>query len=89
MSDQDKLAAVRAAMPSPGGRIQMNTGSAGRSRPRWRPRWPLEAYERDFGRAPSTYYLDSVPRMEEARAAVAAGSARAPTIAIKHATRTG
>jgi L-cysteine/cystine lyase len=73
MSDQDKLAAVRAALPSLAAAIQLNTGSVG----------PIPAevaaamtqiadYERDFGRAQVEYWEETAQRIDEARAGVAA-----------------
>lgn len=91
MTDQDKLAAVRAALPSLSAAIQLNTGSAGPIPAEVAAAMAeLEAYERDFGRAQHEYYLDSVQRMEEARAGVAAvlGGDLAE-IAITHATTDG
>jgi len=91
MTDADKLAAVRAALPSLGSGIQLNTGSVG----------PLpaevaaaiaelEAYERDIGRAHLDDYHDLVDRMAEARAGVAAVlGADLDEIALTHATTDG
>jgi L-cysteine/cystine lyase len=91
MPDAEKLAAVRAALPSLGAGIQLNTGSAG----------PLpaevaaaiaelEAYERDIGRASYDYYLDALQRMDEARAGVAAViGGELSEIALTHATTDG
>lgn len=73
MADAEKLAAVRAALPSLASGIHLNTGSVG----------PMpaevaaamaeqEAYERDVGRAHHDYYLGFLDRMAEARAGVAA-----------------
>jgi len=73
MGDAEKLAAVRAALPSLGAGIQLNTGSAGPMPAEAAAAMAeLEAYERDIGRADFAYYLDSVQRMDEARAGVAA-----------------
>jgi L-cysteine/cystine lyase len=91
MSDADKLAAVRAALPSLSAAIQLNTGSAG----------PLpaevaaaiaelEAYERDFGRAQVEYWEEAKQRMDEARAGVAAVlGGELDEVAITHATTDG
>ena len=50
----------------------------------------LEAYERDIGRADFAYYLDSVQRMDEARAGVAAViGADLDEVALTHATTDG
>lgn len=73
MSDPDKLAAVRAALPSLAAAIQLNTGSVGPIPAEVAAAMAeLEAYERDFGRAQREYWMDSLQRMDEARAAVAA-----------------
>jgi selenocysteine lyase/cysteine desulfurase len=91
MSDQDKLAAVRAALPSLSAAIQLNTGSAGPIPAEVAAAMAeLEAYERDFGRAQFEYYMDSIQRMEEARAGVAAVlGGDLDEIAITHATTDG
>src|SRR5438874_3809691 len=73
MSDPDKLAAVRAALPSLSAAIQLNTGTCGPIPAESAAAMAeLEAYERDFGRAQHEYYLESVQRLDEARAGVAA-----------------
>jgi L-cysteine/cystine lyase len=73
MSDEDKLAAVRAALPSLSAAIQLNTGSAGPMPAEVAAAMrELEDYERDFGRAQAEYWLESEQRVDEARAAVAA-----------------
>jgi selenocysteine lyase/cysteine desulfurase len=91
MPDAEKLAAVRAALPSLGAGIQLNTGSVG----------PLPAetaaamaemadLERDRGRADFPYYLELVQRIDEARAGVAAVlGADLDEIALTHATTDG
>lgn len=91
MPDSDKLAAVRAALPSLAAAIQLNTGSAGplpaEAAAAMR---ELEDYERDFGRAQFEYYLESVQRMDEARAAVAAVlGGELDEVAITHAATDG
>ena len=71
--DAEKLTAVREALPSLSAGIYLNTGSVG----------PMPAetaaamadianYERDLGRAHPDYFVDSLARMAEARAGVAA-----------------
>ena len=73
MSDADKLAAVRAALPSLSAAIQLNTGSVGPLPAEAAAAMAeLEVYERDFGRAQAEYWADSVQRIDEARAGVAA-----------------
>jgi L-cysteine/cystine lyase len=91
MSDADKLAAVRAALPSLAAAIQLNTGSVGPM--------PAEAaaamaqladYERDFGRAQVEYWEESKQRIDEARAGVAAVlGGELDEIAITHAATDG
>jgi L-cysteine/cystine lyase len=50
----------------------------------------LETYERDFGRAQHEYYLDSLQRMDEARAGVAAVlGGELDEVAITHAATDG
>ncbi len=91
MSDADKVLAVRAAMPSLSAAIQLNTGSVGPIPTEVAAAMrELEDYERDFGRAQYEYYLDSLQRMDEARAAVAAvlGGDLAE-VAITHAATDG
>lgn len=73
LPDEEKLAAVRAALPSLGAGIQLNTGSAGPLPAEVAAAMAeLEAYERDIGRSTFDYYLDLVQRIDEARAGVAA-----------------
>jgi L-cysteine/cystine lyase len=91
MSDPDKLAAVRAALPSLSAAIQLNTGSAGPIPAEVAAAMTeLETYERDFGRAQYEYYLDSLQRMDEARAGVAAVlGGELDEVAITHAATDG
>ncbi len=91
LPDAEKLAAVRAALPSLGAGIQLNTGSVG----------PLPAevaaamaelatYERDIGRADVGYYDELLQRIDEARAGVAAViGADIDEVALTHATTDG
>lgn len=91
LPDAEKLAAVRAALPSLGAGIQLNTGSVG----------PLPAetsaamaelatYERDIGRADDGYYQELLQRIDEARAGVAAViGADIDEVALTHATTDG
>jgi L-cysteine/cystine lyase len=91
MPDAEKLAAVRAALPSLASGIQLNTGSCGPM--------PVEAvaamsqlvdYERDVGRADTAYYDELVVRIDEARAAVAAViGGELDEVALTHATTDG
>jgi L-cysteine/cystine lyase len=91
MSDAEKLAAVRAALPSLGAGIQLNTGTAGPMPAEVAAAMAeLEAYERDIGRATYDYYLDALQRMDEARAGVAAViGGELSEIALTHATTDG
>jgi L-cysteine/cystine lyase len=89
--DAGRLAAVRAALPALDAGIYLNTGSLG----------PLPAetaaamgeladYELRTGRAHVGYYEETLQRMAEARAAVAAVlTADAADIALTHATTDG
>jgi L-cysteine/cystine lyase len=73
MSDADKLVAVRAALPSLAAAIQLNTGSVGPMPAEAAAAMTeLEAYERDFGRAQIEYWHETLQRIDEARASVAA-----------------
>jgi len=91
MSDPDKLAAVRVALPSLSAAIQLNTGTAGPIPAEVAAAMAeLEAYERDFGRAQHEYHVDSLQRLAEARAAVAAVlGGDLDEIAITHAATDG
>jgi L-cysteine/cystine lyase len=91
MSDPDKLAAVRAALPSLSAAIQLNTGSAGPIPAEVAAAMrELEDYERDFGRAQYDYHLESLQRMDEARAGVAAVlGGDLDEVAITHAATDG
>ena len=91
MPDADKLAAVRAALPSLAAAIQLNTGSVGPLPAEVAAAMSeLEAYERDFGRALYDYHLDSLQRLDEARAAVAAVlGGELDEVAITHAATDG
>jgi L-cysteine/cystine lyase len=73
MAPDEKLAAVRAAIPSLAAGIQLNTGTSGPP--------PSEVlavmaeltdYERTYGRGQFDYYLEALDRRNEARAGVAA-----------------
>ena len=89
--DADRLAAVRAALPALEAGIYLNTGSVG----------PLpaetvaamheiSAYEQSTGRAHPDYWIDSLQRMAEARAAVAAVLvADVADIALTHSATDG
>jgi len=91
MPDAEKLAAVRAALPSLASGIQLNTGSCGPM--------PVDAvaamtqlveYERDIGRADAAYYEELLVRIDEARAAVAAViGGELDEVGLTHATTDG
>ena len=91
MADAEKLAAVRAALPSLASGIHLNTGSVGPMPAEVAAAMDeLEAYERDIGRAHLDYYLALLERMAEARAGVAAViGADLDEIALTHAATDG
>jgi len=91
MSDADKLAAVRAALPSLSSAIQLNTGSVGPLPAETAAAMAeLEAYERDFGRAQTEYWAESAQRIDEARAGIAAViGGDLDEVAITHAATDG
>jgi len=91
MPDADKLAAVRAALPSLGAGIQLNTGSVGPMPAEAAAAMAeLETYERDIGRADIAYYHEFLERIDEARAAAAAViGADLDDVALTHATTDG
>ena len=91
MSDADKLAAVRAALPSLSAAIQLNTGSVGPMPAEVAAAMAqLSEYERDFGRAQTEYWLETAQRIDEARAGVAAVlTADLDEIALTHAVTDG
>ncbi len=91
MPDPEKLTAVRAALPALAAGIYLNTGSVG----------PLPAetaaamteiadYERDLGRGHPDYLPDTIARMGEARAGVAAIlGTDVDAVALTHSTTDG
>ncbi|HUQ42848.1 MAG TPA: aminotransferase class V-fold PLP-dependent enzyme [Candidatus Limnocylindria bacterium] len=91
MSDPDKLAAVRASLPSLSAAIQLNTGSVGPMPAESAAAMAeIEAYERDFGRAQPEYWAETAQRIDEARAAVAAViGGDLDEVAITHAVTDG
>jgi L-cysteine/cystine lyase len=91
MSDEDKLAAVREALPSLKAAIQLNTGSVGPMTAEASAAMEqLEHYERDFGRAAAEYWAEFAQRLEEAKAAVAAViGGDIDEVAITHAATDG
>jgi L-cysteine/cystine lyase len=91
MPDADKLAAVRAAMPSLSAGIQLNTGSVGPMPAEVAAAMAeLETRERDIGRALFADYLDALQRMAEARAGIAAVlGGDLDEVALTHSTTDG
>ena len=91
MSDTDKAAAVRAALPSLSAAIQLNTGSVGPLPAETAAAMAeLAAYERDFGRAQYEYWEELRQRIDEARAGVAAVlGGELDEVAITHAATDG
>jgi len=70
LPDDEKLAAVRQALPALSAGIYLNTGSAGPlPRETARAMADLAEYELAVGRAAPDYDLQSIERMAEARAA--------------------
>ena len=89
--DADRLAAVRAALPALDAGIYLNTGSVGPLPAETAAAMAeLAAYELTTGRAHPDYFEDTLQRMAEARAAVAAVlTANSADIALTHATTDG
>jgi L-cysteine/cystine lyase len=91
LPDDEKLAAVRQALPALSAGIYLNTGSAGPlPRETARAMADLAEFELTVGRAAPDYDLQSLERMAEARAAVAAIlTADVDTVALTHSTTEG
>ena len=89
--DADRLAAVRAALPALDAGIYLNTGSVGPLPTETAAAMDeLEAYELRTGRAHPDYYLETLQRMAEARAATAAVlTVDVGDIALTHSTTDG
>jgi L-cysteine/cystine lyase len=89
--DADRLAAVRAALPALEAGIYLNTGSVGPLPAETAAAMnEISAYELTTGRAHPDYFLDTLQRMAEARAAVAAVLvADAADIALTHSATDG
>ena len=91
LPDDEKLPAIREALPSTAAGIYLNTGTCGPlPRETARAMAELEGIELRTGRADIAYWKDSEERMNEARAAVAAVLGTEPRrIALTHATTEG
>ena len=89
--DDDRLTAVRAALPALDAGIYLNTGSVGPLPAETAAAMAeLETYELQTGRAHPDYWTETLQRMAEARAAVAAVlTADAADIALTHSTTDG
>jgi L-cysteine/cystine lyase len=89
--DADRLAAVRAALPALEAGIYLNTGSVGPLPAETAAAMgELSAYELTTGRAHPDYFLETLQRMAEARAAVAAVLVADPAdVALTHSTTDG
>ena len=91
MPDDEKIPALRETLPATSAGIYLNTGSAG-PMPRETAKAMAEAegWELRTGRADLNYWKDSLERMAEARASVAAILGTSPgSIALTHATTDG
>jgi L-cysteine/cystine lyase len=91
MPDDEKLPAIREALPATSAGIYLNTGTCGPlPRETVRAMAELEGFELRSGRADVPYWKDSSERMNEARAAVAAVLGTEPRrMALTHATTDG
>jgi len=91
LPDDEKIPAIREALPSTAAGIYLNTGTVGPlPRETARAMAEAEAWELRTGRAGANHYEDSLQRMAEARAAVAAVLGTDPGhIALTHATTDG
>jgi L-cysteine/cystine lyase len=89
--DADKLAAVRDAIPSLGAGIYLNTGSVGPLPAETAAAMAeIAAWELDVGRAHVDSIPDTMQRLAEARAAVAAiMGTDVPSVALTHSTTDG
>jgi L-cysteine/cystine lyase len=91
MPDDEKIAAVREALPATAAGIYLNAGTCGPlPRETARAMAELEGIELHTGRADMAYWKDSAERMNEARAAIAAVLGTEPRrMALTHATTGG
>jgi selenocysteine lyase/cysteine desulfurase len=91
LPDDEKIPALREALPATAAGIYLNTGTSGPlPRETAHAMAEAEAWELRTGRADRNYYEDSLERRAEARGAVAAVLGTAPNrIALTHATTDG
>ena len=91
LPDDEKMPALREALPSTAAGIYLNTGTCGPiQRETAHAMAEAEAWELRTGRADRNYWEDSLERRAEARAAVAAVLGTGPNrIALTHATTDG
>ena len=91
LPDDEKIPAIREALPATAAGIYLNTGTAGPlPRETARAMAEAEAWELRTGRADVNFYKDSVERKAEARAAIAAVLGTSPShIALTHAATDG
>jgi L-cysteine/cystine lyase len=91
LPDDEKIPAIREALPSTAAGIYLNTGTAGpMPRETSRAMADAEAWELRTGRADKNFYEDSLQRKAEARAAIAAVLGTDPSrIALTHAATDG
>jgi L-cysteine/cystine lyase len=91
LPDDEKIPAIREALPSTAAGIYLNTGTAGpMPRETARAMADAEAWELRTGRADKNFFEDSLQRKAEARAAIAAVLGTDPSrIALTHAATDG
>jgi L-cysteine/cystine lyase len=91
LPDDEKIPALREALPSTAAGIYLNTGSAGPlPRETAKAMAEAEAWELRTGRADVNFWNDSLERMAEARASVAAILGCAPAnVALSHSATDG
>jgi L-cysteine/cystine lyase len=91
LPDDEKIPAIREALPSTAAGIYLNTGTAGPlPRETAHAMAEAEAWELRTGRADNNFYKDSLERRAEARAAIAAVLSTDPgRVALTHAATEG
>ena len=91
LPDDEKIPAIREALPSTAAGIYFNTGTAGPlPRETARAMADAEAWELPTGRADINFYRDSLERRAEARASIASVIGTDPgRIALTHAATDG